>query len=93
MRRVREVNENPNYLYTVTAVAVFGSYLKDTTHLGDVDVAVRVNSQVVDNDRRVDRELKHARALGPGRDRPLSTTTARHSRGRTAQTIFFRPLQ
>lgn len=61
MGRVREVNENPNYLYTVTAVAIFGSYLKDTARLGDVDIAVRVDSRIVDNDRRVDQELQHAR--------------------------------
>jgi predicted nucleotidyltransferase len=78
MGRVREVNENPNYLYTVTAVAVFGSYLKDTAHLGDVDVAVRVNSRIVDNDRRVDRELQHARASGRSFSRFIDQLTWAH---------------
>ncbi len=78
MERVREVNENPDYLYTVTAVAVFGRYLKDTAHLGDVEVAVRVDSRIVDNDRRVDRELQHARASGRSFSRFIDQLTWAH---------------
>jgi predicted nucleotidyltransferase len=78
MVRVQEVNENPDYLYTVAVVAVFGSYLKDTAHLGDVDVAVQVDSRIVDNDRRVDRELQHAHASGRSFSRFIDQLTWAH---------------
>ncbi len=59
-------------------MAVFGSYLKDTAHLGDVDVAVRVDSRIVDNDRRVDRELHYAHNSGRSFSRFIDQLTWAH---------------
>ena len=40
LARVKEVNENPYYLFTVTRLGVFGSYLTDKNLLGDLDVCL-----------------------------------------------------
>ena len=37
--RVQAMNADPRYIYTVTKVAVFGSFLRDKSVLGDVDIA------------------------------------------------------
>jgi predicted nucleotidyltransferase len=42
MQRVQEVNSNPYYLYKVTRVVLFGSYLTDVPELNDVDVALEI---------------------------------------------------
>ena len=42
MQRVRAVNSDPYYLYKVTRVAVFGSYLSGAPEVSDVDVALEV---------------------------------------------------
>lgn len=42
MERVRLVNADSSFLYTVTEVRVFGSYLSDAERLSDVDVAIDV---------------------------------------------------
>ena len=64
MVRVKNVNENPSLFYTVTNVVVFGSYLKNVSELGDLDLAVRLKSRIADNEERVTRELEHARSSG-----------------------------
>ena len=38
--RVKQLNENAYYLYTVTRLGVFGSYLTDKNLLGDLDVCL-----------------------------------------------------
>jgi predicted nucleotidyltransferase len=58
------VNANPEFLYEVTDVVVFGSYLKDRDDLGDVDIAVRLKARITDNEQRVSREREHARRSG-----------------------------
>ncbi len=40
MERVKKVNEDPYYLYKVTKVVLFGSYLTDAPQVNDIDVAV-----------------------------------------------------
>lgn len=40
LERVKKVNEDPYYLYRVTKVIVFGSYLTDCPTLNDVDIAI-----------------------------------------------------
>lgn len=40
LERIRELNENPYYLYRVDCALVFGSYITDRTDLGDVDIAL-----------------------------------------------------
>jgi predicted nucleotidyltransferase len=46
MKRVHLVNESPSYLYSVKKVAVFGSILDQQETLGDVDVAVDLESRI-----------------------------------------------
>lgn len=46
MERVNQSNSNQEYLYSVTRVAVFGSYLENTSRLGDVDVAVDLQPRI-----------------------------------------------
>jgi hypothetical protein len=49
MARVKEVNGDPSFLYEVTDVIVFGSYLRDVGNLGDLDVVVRLSAtQIAD---------------------------------------------
>jgi len=64
LARVKEVNADPKFLYEVTDVVVFGSYLKDRDDLGDVDIAVRLKARITDNEQRVSREREHARRSG-----------------------------
>jgi predicted nucleotidyltransferase len=42
MKRVHWLNHNRKYLFKVTAVVVYGSYLTSTESLGDVDIAVEL---------------------------------------------------
>jgi hypothetical protein len=42
MERVQKVNSDPYYLYKVTRVILFGSYLTDATEVSDVDVALEI---------------------------------------------------
>jgi hypothetical protein len=42
MKRVRWLNHNRKYLFKVTAIVVYGSYLTSTESLGDVDIAVEL---------------------------------------------------
>jgi hypothetical protein len=42
MKRVRWLNYNKKYLFKVTAVVVYGSYLTSSKSLGDVDIAVEL---------------------------------------------------
>lgn len=42
LKRVRHINESTDFLYKVTKVIVFGSFLSDSQKLNDVDVAVEL---------------------------------------------------
>jgi len=42
MERVQVVNSNPYYLYKVTKVVLFGSYLTDAPEVNDVDIALEI---------------------------------------------------
>ena len=46
MERVHDVNRDSHYLCKVTKVVIFGSFLKDTDRLGDVDLAVELDYRV-----------------------------------------------
>jgi len=52
LERVRRVNEDPYYLYKVTRVEVFGSYLTDQEKLNDVDLAVELEPRYQDRDQQ-----------------------------------------
>ena len=45
MERVHAVNATPEYLYRVDGVILFGSFLSDVEQLGDVNVAVNLESK------------------------------------------------
>lgn len=51
LERVRLLNGDPYYLYRVSRVAVFGSYLSDKNLLGDIDVGVELVPRELDRDR------------------------------------------
>ena len=40
--RIKSVNDDPYYLYKVTRVVVFGSYMSDAPSVSDIDIAVEV---------------------------------------------------
>jgi predicted nucleotidyltransferase len=68
LSRVDVVNEDTEYLYKVTKVVVFGSYLDDTDRLGDIDLAIQISSKEADNEKfRELREEKTRKALKNGR--------------------------
>ena len=49
MDRVREVNESDEYLYRVSGVWLFGSYIDDNaTDYGDIDIAVQLSRKSED---------------------------------------------
>ncbi|MGB0072722.1 MAG: hypothetical protein WBP71_07200 [Terracidiphilus sp.] len=50
MKRVDAVNATSEYLYRVNEVILFGSMLSDVEQLGDVDVAINLESKVSDAD-------------------------------------------
>jgi len=56
LTRVDEVNWNPHYLYRVSRVVVFGSYLTESSTLGDVDLAVTLEPKEPDREKRRHRE-------------------------------------
>ena len=64
MKRVKEINSNPKYLYSVSSVVVFGSYLNGGERLGDVDVAIEVSSRIEDPNQRPEAHLRYARRSG-----------------------------
>ena len=64
MTRVKEINSNPKYLYSVSSVVVFGSYLNGGERLGDVDVAIEVSSRIEDPNQRPEAHLRYARESG-----------------------------
>jgi hypothetical protein len=64
MLRVREINSNSKYLYSVCSVVVFGSYLKDGERLGDVDVAIELSSRLEDPNKGSEAHLRYAEESG-----------------------------
>lgn len=62
VQRAQEVNQSPDYLYGVTRIEVFGSYLTDVSHLGDIDLAVTLEPKCSGAEwkRREERERKQA---------------------------------
>jgi predicted nucleotidyltransferase len=67
MERVHEVNTNEHYLFKVTHVVLFGSYLSDKETLGDVDIAIRMERKIEDFEehQRLNRQrVEEAEARG-----------------------------
>lgn len=51
MDRIEMVNKDPQYIYGISRVSVFGSYLTDKAKLGDLDIAVEVGPKCRDPKR------------------------------------------
>lgn len=60
MQRVNEVNSNDYYLYKVTKVILFGSYLTDSPTVNDIDIVIE--TQQKETDPKLGREKKAARS-------------------------------
>lgn len=54
LARVLEVNARADFLYTVTRVDVFGSYLSERPHLNDLDLAIELRARLEDEDEHFD---------------------------------------
>ena len=46
MQRILEVNKNPKYLYKVTCIKLFGSYITDAEFVNDIDIAFELKKRV-----------------------------------------------
>lgn len=55
LERVEEANRRDEFLYTITKVVVFGSYITDKEHINDIDVAVSLERKEQDRDRFMER--------------------------------------
>jgi hypothetical protein len=51
--RVRRVNADPYYLFPVTKVVVFGSYLSDNERINDVDMGIYLRPKESDTDKHM----------------------------------------
>ena len=60
LNRVRRVNAKPTFLYRVTEVVVFGSYLPVKSKMGDVDLAIHLEPKPEFRDGWAERVLAHA---------------------------------
>lgn len=63
MERVGEINSNPYYLYKVTKVILFGSYLSNALEVSDVDIALEITSKEEDEERRGEQLQQRREAL------------------------------
>jgi predicted nucleotidyltransferase len=50
MERVHEVNQNSKYLFKVTKVVLFGSYITDSLTVNDIDIAFEIRGKDDDDD-------------------------------------------
>lgn len=51
MQRVEEINNNDYYLYRVSKILLFGSYIKeDAVDFGDIDIAFELDRKIKDTD-------------------------------------------
>jgi predicted nucleotidyltransferase len=64
MSRVQEINESPKYLYSVRSVVVFGSFLKQNSRLGDLDIAIRISPRIVEPSESPRAALRYADESG-----------------------------
>lgn len=68
MRRVHLVNADTEYLYFVRSVVVFGSYIEHIERLGDIDVAVNLQSRIELDKKHDWVEIFQKHAWDSGRD-------------------------
>jgi predicted nucleotidyltransferase len=67
LERVKTVNNNPEFIYRVETVKIFGSYLSDQELLGDIDVAVKLCRKVEGDEFTKRRDERIKLALRSGR--------------------------
>jgi len=46
--RVKQANENPDYLYTIKKIDLFGSYLSNQDRINDVDISIKLDPKIND---------------------------------------------
>lgn len=67
LNRVEEVNNNEYYLYKVTKVFLFGSFITDASFVNDIDIAIELKKKDTDynifNDKNIAR-IKEAGSAG-----------------------------
>jgi predicted nucleotidyltransferase len=52
MLRVQQVNDDPYYLFKVTRVVFFGSYIQDTETVNDIDIAIELGPKITSRKQR-----------------------------------------
>ena len=62
MNRVREVNEAGRFLYRVRKVVLFGSFLTESSTVGDLDIAIELVPKEPDSRKHSELILAHANA-------------------------------
>jgi hypothetical protein len=62
MNRVCEVNEAGRFLYRVTKVVLFGSFLTESSTVGDLDIAIELAPKEPDSWKHSELILEHANA-------------------------------
>jgi predicted nucleotidyltransferase len=68
LHRIREINACDDYVYRISRVIIFGSYLSDKSRLGDVDLSIVLEFRENDPDRRIQHiQDRIKRALQEGR--------------------------
>ena len=65
-QRAVEVNRDPQYIWAVCRLVVFGSYLSNKERLGDLDVAVEVVPKTRNHDKHVKRWNEQSALEGKG---------------------------
>ncbi len=71
LQRVQQVNASEEYLYTVSRVDVFGSYLSNQPTLNDLDLAIELQPREPDPDKHFDAcEAESRAAYAAGRRFP-----------------------
>ena len=64
MARVEEVNNSSRFLYRITEVVVYGSYLRGAASLGDLDLACEYEPTIENPDERTKATRKHFEESG-----------------------------
>lgn len=67
LKRVSIVNADPSYLYSVTLVIIFGSYLSEKKVIGDIDIAIELKAKEKDpaiSNLLREKKMKEAKLAG-----------------------------
>ncbi len=67
LERARAINRDPAFLFYVSEISLFGSYLTDAQELGDIDVALEFGRRMSDPVKFRKAVVARARELAPDR--------------------------